>query len=94
MKHCYLVLTDSGGIGEEAPSLGKPVLVMRDITERMEGLNSGIARLVGTSRRRIVDEVTKLLNDRESYNNMISDKNPYGDGIASLQIVRFIAGLK
>ena len=92
MKRCYLILTDSGGIQEEAPSLDKPVLVMRDVTERMEGINAGIARLVGTSRRRIIEEVTELLNNSVSYNKMISDINPYGDGTSSMKIVRIIAG--
>jgi UDP-N-acetylglucosamine 2-epimerase (non-hydrolysing) len=93
MRRCYLVLTDSGGIQEEAPSLRKPVLVMREVTERMEGINAGTARLVGTSRSKIVDEVTELLKNSKAYNNMISDENPYGDGTASLQIVRVIADL-
>jgi UDP-N-acetylglucosamine 2-epimerase (non-hydrolysing) len=94
MKSCYLVLTDSGGIQEEAPSLGKPVLVMRDVTERMEGIIAGSAKLVGTSREKIVSEVDVILNNTEVYENMIRTLNPYGDGTACVQITKVIAGLE
>ena len=88
MDASYLVLTDSGGIQEEAPSLGKPVLVMRELTERPEGVEAGVAKLVGTESRRIVDEVRMLLEDRDEYEKMNNVVNPYGDGRASIRIVR------
>jgi len=87
MEKSYLVLTDSGGIQEEAPSLGKPVLVMRDVTERMEGVQAGTARLVGTDRLRIVAAVTELLNDKSAYMRMSQAVNPYGNGKTSKEIV-------
>jgi UDP-N-acetylglucosamine 2-epimerase len=87
LRRSELVLTDSGGIQEEAPTLGKPVLVMRDTTERPEGVTAGTARLVGTSRERIVQEVERLLQDREAYLAMSRAHNPYGDGRASGRIV-------
>jgi UDP-N-acetylglucosamine 2-epimerase (non-hydrolysing) len=87
LKHCYLVLTDSGGIQEEAPSLGKPVLVMRDVTERPEAVDAGTVRLVGANRDRIVSNVSKLLDDQESYLAMSRAHNPYGDGTACRRIV-------
>lgn len=80
MNHAWLILTDSGGIQEEAPSLGKPVLVMRETTERPEAVKAGTVRLVGTDMRRIVDEVTRLLHDEEEYQAMSRAHNPYGDG--------------
>ena len=80
MHRCTLVLTDSGGIQEEAPSLGKPVLVMRDTTERPEALEAGTALLVGTDRARIVREVSRLLDAPEAYRTMAEAHNPYGDG--------------
>lgn len=83
---CYLVLTDSGGIQEEAPSLGKPVLVMRDTTERPEGVEAGTLRLVGTSEESIYDNFTLLLDDCDEYKKMINAHNPYGDGFASKRI--------
>lgn len=83
----YLILTDSGGIQEEAPSLGKPVLVLRDTTERPEGVEAGTLRLVGTNKNTICREVEKLLNDEEEYKKMSETKNPYGDGNASKRIV-------
>jgi UDP-N-acetylglucosamine 2-epimerase (non-hydrolysing) len=83
-----LVLTDSGGIQEEAPSLGKPVLVMRDTTERPEAVSAGTARLVGTDFRRIVMETSRLLTDKDSYEAMAGKANPYGDGHAAKRIVR------
>jgi UDP-N-acetylglucosamine 2-epimerase (non-hydrolysing) len=87
MKRSYLVLTDSGGIQEEAPSLGKPVLVMRNVTERTEGLEAGTSKLVGTSKERIVHEVEKLLMDEGEYQKMARAVNPYGDGRSSERIV-------
>ena len=89
---CELVLTDSGGVQEEAPSLGKPVLVMRETTERPEGLEAGTARLVGTSADRIVSNVFSLLDDRQAYQAMARAHNPFGDGTAALKIARIIAG--
>jgi UDP-N-acetylglucosamine 2-epimerase (non-hydrolysing) len=87
MTRCRLVLTDSGGVQEEAPSLGKPVLVMRDTTERPEGVQAGTALLVGPRADRIVDETCRLLEDREAYEAMANAVNPYGDGRASERIV-------
>lgn len=87
MSKCYLVLTDSGGIQEEAPSLGKPVLVMRDVTERMEGVKAGNARLVGTNFDKITKETFLLLDNKYFYNKMSKAKNPYGDGKSSERIV-------
>lgn len=87
MRRCILILTDSGGIQEEAPSLGKPVLVMRDATERPEGVAAGAVRLVGTDEERIVAETLRLLDDREAYERMAHVQNPYGDGAAARRIV-------
>jgi UDP-N-acetylglucosamine 2-epimerase (non-hydrolysing) len=87
MRGCKLVLTDSGGVQEEAPSLGKPVLVMRDTTERPEGVDGGTVRLVGASARHIVDSVTQLLTDEAAYRSMAEAQNPYGDGKAAGRIV-------
>lgn len=87
MEKSTIVLTDSGGIQEEAPGLGKPVLVMRDTTERPEALAAGTVRLVGTDYDRIVHEVSRLLNDAGYYENMSQAVNPYGDGKASQRIV-------
>lgn len=86
MHHSYLILTDSGGIQEEAPSLGKPVLVMRDTTERPEGIDAGTLKLVGTSEEVIYKEFTRLLDNPEAYKKMSGAKNPYGDGHASERI--------
>jgi UDP-N-acetylglucosamine 2-epimerase (non-hydrolysing) len=86
-----LVLTDSGGVQEEAPSLGKPVLVMRETTERPEGIEAGTARLVGTDKARIVSEIFKLLDDKEAYNAMARAHNPFGDGTAAKQIAEIVA---
>lgn len=83
MRRAHIILTDSGGIQEEAPSLGKPVLVMRDTTERPEAVESGIARLVGADRERIVAAISELMTDRERYAAMANIRNPYGDGRAS-----------
>lgn len=88
MARSDLVLTDSGGIQEEAPSLGKPVLVMRETTERPEGVKAGTVRLVGTDRRRIVEEVSRLLDDEQAYRRMSGARNPYGNGRAAQKIVR------
>ncbi len=90
MNKSYLVLTDSGGIQEEAPSLGKPVLVMREVTERIEGIETGTAKLVGTDKKKIVKEITKLLNNKEEYEKMAKAVNPYGDGKASERIENII----
>lgn len=83
LSKSYLVLTDSGGVQEEAPSLGKPVLVMRNTTERPEAIDAGTARLVGTDRKKIVTQVNLLLRNAEEYNAMSQSHNPYGDGRAS-----------
>lgn len=88
MMHSHIILTDSGGIVEEAPSLGKPVLIMRELTERPEAVYTGAAKLVGTSRSSIVMAVTSLMNDSKAYKAMASSKNPYGDGKASERITR------
>lgn len=88
MEKSYLVLTDSGGIQEEAPGLGKPVLVMRDTTERPEALEAGTVKLVGTDYNMIIQEVSKLLNDRSYYDKMSHAINPYGDGKACERIVQ------
>ncbi len=87
MNHAWLILTDSGGIQEEAPSLGKPVLVMRDTTERPEAVTAGTVRLVGTDKQRIVEEVTRLLKDENEYQTMSRAHNPYGDGQACSRIL-------
>ncbi|MFA4874473.1 MAG: UDP-N-acetylglucosamine 2-epimerase (non-hydrolyzing) [bacterium] len=84
----FLIMTDSGGIQEEAPSLGKPVLILRDRTERPEGVDAGVAKLVGTNAARIVKEVRRLMGDAGAYQSMVSGENPYGDGLASARIVR------
>lgn len=86
MNAASIILTDSGGVQEEGPALGKPVLVMRDVTERPEGVAAGTAKLVGTNRENIVDEVCKLLIDSEYYDTMAKAVNPYGDGLASQRI--------
>lgn len=88
MNRSYLILTDSGGIQEEAPSFSKPVLILRNTTERPEGIEAGLAKLVGTSRKRIVEETYKLWKDDRIYQSMASGINPYGDGHASERIVR------
>lgn len=90
MKKSYLILTDSGGIQEEAPSLGKPVLVMRHVTERPEGVQAGTLRLVGDDREKIVSSVSQLLTDPAEYQQMSRAQNPYGDGYASERIVKVI----
>lgn len=91
MEKSHIVLTDSGGIQEEAPGLGKPVLVMRDTTERPEALDAGTVKLVGTDYQKIVDSVSILLDDTNEYEKMSRAVNPYGDGLACGRIVEFIA---
>ena len=86
----YLILTDSGGIQEEAPSLGKPVLVMRDTTERPEGIKAGTLKLVGTNQNTIYENIKLLLDDKKEYEKMSKASNPYGDGTASIQIADII----
>jgi UDP-N-acetylglucosamine 2-epimerase (non-hydrolysing) len=92
LKHCYLVLTDSGGIQEEAPSLGKPVLVMRDVTERPEAVDAGTVRLVGANQEQIVKNIVELIDDPEIYASMARAHNPYGDGRACQRIVQVLKG--
>jgi len=87
LKHAYMVLTDSGGIQEEAPSLGKPVLVMREVSERPEAVNAGIVKLVGTNKVKIVDNISLLLDDAVYYQKMAQAHNPYGDGNACARII-------
>jgi len=93
LKNSYLVLTDSGGIQEEAPSLGKPVLIMRDKTERPECIELGIAKLVGTNTEVIVNSIAELLSDKQKYSNMARIAFPFGDGNASEKIVDIISNL-
>jgi UDP-N-acetylglucosamine 2-epimerase (non-hydrolysing) len=88
MDAAYLILTDSGGIQEEAPSLGKPVLVMRDTTERPEAVDAGTVKLIGTNREKIVETVNQLLTNKELYKTMAMAHNPYGDGRASERILQ------
>jgi UDP-N-acetylglucosamine 2-epimerase (non-hydrolysing) len=88
MAASYLILTDSGGVQEEAPSLGKPVLVLRNTTERPEGVSLGAAKLIGTSRHRIVSETLYLLRDHAEYERMAAFRNPYGDGHAAERTVQ------
>lgn len=90
IARCHIILTDSGGIQEEAPSLGKPVLVMRDTTERPEGVAAGTLKLVGTEEENIYKEFNRLLTDEDAYRAMSQSVNPYGDGHASERIVRVI----
>ncbi len=88
MKHAYLVLTDSGGLQEEAPSLGKPVLVLREVIERPEGVEAGTAQTVGVKREDILRETVRLPEDPDAYAAMASAVNPYGDGKTSQRIVQ------
>jgi len=90
MDRSYLIITDSGGVQEEAPSLGKPVLVMRDTTERPEAVQSGTVRLVGTDRQRIVAEATELLRNHKAYDRMAQAHNPYGDGLAAKRVAEIL----
>ena len=90
MKASYLIMTDSGGIQEEAPALGKPVLVMRDTTERPEGVEAGTLKLAGTKMEDIYRECRKLLTEPEIYRRMSEARNPYGDGTASIKIRKIL----
>jgi UDP-N-acetylglucosamine 2-epimerase (non-hydrolysing) len=90
MSRAYIILTDSGGVQEEAPSLGKPVLVMRDTTERPEAVDAGTVKLVGTDYDCIVNEAMTLLTDKQAYENMSFAHNPYGDGKACQRIADII----
>ena len=90
MKKSYIILTDSGGIQEEAPALNKPVLVMRHVTERPEGIKAGCAKLVGTKEKSIISNVIELLDDKKLYLKMANSKNPYGDGKAAKRIVKIL----
>ena len=94
MSRSYVVLTDSGSIQEEAPSLGKPVLVMRNTTERPEGIQAGTAKLVGTDKNRILEETEELLNNFECYEKMSKAINPYGDGKAAERIVEVLCSME
>lgn len=93
MNKSNVVLTDSGGLQEEAPSLGKPVLVMRKVTERQEGIDSGTAKLVGTDKATIINALATLLSDQNAYDRMAKSVNPYGDGTTSKQVVDIITRL-
>lgn len=88
LSNCYILMTDSGGLQEEAPSLGKPVLVMRDVTERPEALKAGTVKLVGCDKSRIIENISTLLDDEKEYTAMAVANNPFGDGTASSQIVQ------
>ena len=94
MNKSFLIITDSGGVQEEAPSLGKPVLVMRDTTERPEAVDAGTVILVGTDKELIVSKALDLLNNNENFEKMSKLHNPYGDGLASKRIVEFIKKIK
>ncbi|MDH5661876.1 MAG: UDP-N-acetylglucosamine 2-epimerase (non-hydrolyzing) [Elusimicrobiota bacterium] len=94
LNKCFLVLTDSGGLQEEAPSLGKPVLLLRKVTERPEAVKAGTVKVVGLSRERIFKETCKLLDSKRMYDRMAKSVNPYGDGKASQRIVNAILGKK
>ena len=94
MDLSYIILTDSGGIQEEAPSLGKPVLIMRNKTERPEVIKSGAAALVGTNPNKIVSNTNKLLKNFSEYKKMSNTPNPFGNGNASIKIMQRILGLK
>jgi UDP-N-acetylglucosamine 2-epimerase (non-hydrolysing) len=93
MNKSYIILTDSGGVQEEAPSLGKPVLVMRDITERTEGIEAGTAKIVGTDKEKIIRETLELLNDKSVYDKMAKTINPYGDGKSSEKILKILSNI-
>lgn len=92
MNKCYMILTDSGGLQEEAPHLGKPVLVLRDVTERPEAVDAGTVKLVGTDTKTIIEEANLLLRDSQAYESMSRAINPYGDGKASMRITDSILG--
>ena len=85
-----MIITDSGGVQEEAPSLKKPVLLTREVTERQEAVLEGTVKLVGTNKEKIIKEAIILLDDKEAYKTMIRNKNPYGDGTASLKIANIL----
>jgi UDP-N-acetylglucosamine 2-epimerase (non-hydrolysing) len=91
LELCDIALTDSGGVQEEAPALAKPVLVMRETTERPEGVAAGTAKLIGTDPERIVSEISTLLDDKGAYQSMARAHNPFGDGHASGRIAKVIA---
>ncbi len=93
LNRSYLILTDSGGIQEEAPSLGKPVLVMREVTERPEAVEAGTAILVGTDHEKIFENTSRLLTDNYFYNKMAQAHNPYGDGKTSERIIEILSGI-
>lgn len=93
MDRSYFIITDSGGIQEEAPSLGKPVLVMRDAAERPEAIASGSVKLVGTDKEKIVSSAQELLDNIEIYKKMSQSHNPYGDGSACAKIVEFVRNI-
>ena len=90
MSKSYIVITDSGGIQEEAPSLGVPVLVTRNVTERIEGIEAGTAVLVGSEKQKIFDTASKLLDDEDFYLSMSKKSNPYGDGKTSQRVAEII----
>ena len=90
MSRAHLILTDSGGVQEEAPALGKPVLVLRDTTERPEAVAAGTVKLIGTDRERVYEEAKLLLTDKNEYSRMAESCNPYGDGQASRRIIQAI----
>lgn len=90
MKRAYIIISDSGGVQEEAPALGKPVLVLRDATERPEAVEEGVVKLVGTDHDRIVDEAQRLLDDERAYNEMARGVSPYGDGRSAERIVKVL----
>jgi UDP-N-acetylglucosamine 2-epimerase (non-hydrolysing) len=90
LQNCYFVLSDSGGVQEEAPAFKKPILVMREVTERQEGVEAGVAKLIGMDSKRIVKEVKQLLTSEATYKNMSKASNPYGDGTAAEKIVKAI----
>jgi UDP-N-acetylglucosamine 2-epimerase (non-hydrolysing) len=87
MRDCHLILSDSGGVQEEAPTLGKPLLVLRKLTERPEAFQAGLSKVVGNSLDAIVGEASRLLEDEAAYRRMVSDDNPFGDGRAAHRIV-------
>lgn len=89
MKNSYIIISDSGGIQEEAPTLNKPVLLTRKVTERPEGIESGVVKLVGTEPKYIKEELNKLLNDKSYYESFLAKRNPFGDGLASKRILKF-----
>jgi UDP-N-acetylglucosamine 2-epimerase (non-hydrolysing) len=90
MSKSYFIITDSGGVQEEAPALGKPVLVMRNTTERPEAVDAGTVKLVGTDTNKIVEEAQILLDNESIYRDMSYAHNPYGDGTACTQIINFL----